>query len=185
MIQIFRGIIGEFPVFDLVGGDPIKLIDKFSKAASSSITIAISLTSTVGSNLENGNVYSLQQRKLDMDKNEPEWKKLPLQNGVIMWYCTPETLGQIKNPGYFNKSNLFSKNFSFKIAPNPFSAGVERYAYFAIDVESDEPEKKMVIKEYLSVGKGNPFEKYLEAVEVSAVACFLSTKFNSIAKKEK
>jgi len=30
MIQIFRDIIGEFPVFDLVGGDPIKLIDKFS-----------------------------------------------------------------------------------------------------------------------------------------------------------
>src|SRR5207244_1954442 len=137
MIQIFRGIIGEFPVFDLVGGDPIKLIDKISKAASSSITIAVSLTSTVGRGPKDENVYSLQQRKLDMVKNEPKWKKLPLQNGVIMWYEAPEMLEDIKNPGYFNKSNLFSKKFSFKIAPNPFSAGVERYAYFALDVESD------------------------------------------------
>ncbi|PKY57765.1 hypothetical protein RhiirA4_510763 [Rhizophagus irregularis] len=32
MLEIFRSIIGEFPVFDLVGGDPIKLLDKFVKA---------------------------------------------------------------------------------------------------------------------------------------------------------
>jgi len=43
----------------------------------------------------------------------------------------------------------------------------------------------MIIKEYLRVGQRNPFEKYLEAVEISTVACFLSTTFNSIAKKEK
>jgi len=97
MIQIFRGIVGEFPVFDLVGGDPIKLIDKISKATSSSITMAVSLTSTVGSDPKNGNVYSLQQRKLDMDTNEPKWKNLPLQKGVIMWYFIPETLEELKN----------------------------------------------------------------------------------------
>jgi hypothetical protein len=34
MLQIFRSIIGEFPVFDLAGEDPIKLIDKIVKATS-------------------------------------------------------------------------------------------------------------------------------------------------------
>ncbi|CAB4439744.1 unnamed protein product [Rhizophagus irregularis] len=34
MLQIFHSIIGEFPVFDLAGRDPIKLIDKIVKATS-------------------------------------------------------------------------------------------------------------------------------------------------------
>src|SRR6185369_1290945 len=104
-----------------------------------------------------------------MDTNEPEWENLALQSGVIMWYCTPEKLSGIKNPGYFNKSKLFSTNFNFKIAPNPFSAGVERYAYFGLDVDRKLEKRKLVIKEYLDIGRGDPFEKYLEAIEISTV----------------
>jgi hypothetical protein len=181
MLEIFQGIIGEFPVFDLVGGDPIVLVDKFIKATSSSITIAVSLTSTIGSNSRD--IYSLQQRKLDMDPNEPNWDILPLQKGAVMWYCIPETLDDLKNPKYFNKSNLFSRSFTFKIATKPFSAGVEKYAYYARDIKS-KPIKEMVMKEYLKVGQNHPLEKYLEAVEVSTVAYFLSTKFNLIAEQK-
>ena len=43
----------------------------------------------------------------------------------------------------------------------------------------------MVIKEYHHIGRNDPFEKYLEAVEISTVAYFLSTKFNFIAEQEK
>jgi hypothetical protein len=179
MLQVFRSIIGEFPVFDIVGGDPISLIEKLVKATSSSITLAVSLTSTVGS--DSKDIYSLQQKKLDMNPNEPDWKVLPLQKGVVMWYNTPQDLYELKNPNYFNKSNLYSNSFSFKIASQPFSAGVEKCAYFALDTQ-DNP---MVIKEYHCVGKTNPFEKYLEAVEVSTVAYFLSEEFNSFTKQEK
>ncbi|PKY30809.1 kinase-like protein [Rhizophagus irregularis] len=183
MLEIFRSIIGEFPVFDLVGGDPIVLVDKLIKATSSSITIAVSLTSIIGSNSRDS-IYTLQQRKLDMDPNEPNWDILPLQKGTLLWYCIPETLDNLKNSKYFNKSNLFSKSFSFKIASRPFSAGVEKYAYFARDVKS-KPAKEMVMKEYLKVGeRNNPLEKYLEAVEVSTVAHFLSMKFNLIAERK-
>ncbi|GBC01278.1 hypothetical protein RclHR1_04120008 [Rhizophagus clarus] len=177
MLHVFREIIGEFPVFDIVGGDPISLIENLVKATSSSITLAVSLTSTVGSK----EIYSLQQKKLDMNPNEPEWKILPLQKGVIMWYNIPRDLNQLEDPNYFNRSNLFSKSFTFKIASQPFSAGVEKCAYFALDTQNS----LMVIKEYHCVGKTNPFEKYLEAIEVSTVACFLSTKFNSIIKRGK
>ncbi|RGB27358.1 hypothetical protein C1646_819807 [Rhizophagus diaphanus] len=177
MLQIFHNIIGEFPVFDLVGGDPIKLIEKFIKATSSSITYAVSLTSTIGSSSKD--IYSLQRKKLDMNPNEPNWNILPLQEGVVMWYHNLNTLEELKDPNYFNKSNLFSKSFSFKIASQPFSAGVEKYAYFALDM----PTKKMVMKEYLHVGQGDLFEKYLEAIEISTIASFLSTEFNLIAKQ--
>jgi hypothetical protein len=182
MLEIFRSIIGEFPVFDLVGGDPIKLVEKFIEATSSSITYAVSLTSTIGSNSKE--MYSLQRKKLDMNPNIPDWKTLSLQKGVIMWYSIPENLDELKNSKYFKKSNLFSKNFSFKIASQPFSAGAEKYAYFALDAKSN-PTKDMVIKEYLHFGKrNNPLEKYLEAVEIFTVAYFLSTQFNSIAEQK-
>jgi hypothetical protein len=95
----------------------------------------------------------------------------------------PETLNELKNSKYFDKSNLFSKSFSFKIASQPFSAGVEKCAYFALDIKSN-PTKEMVIKEYHHVGRNDPFEKYLEAVEISTVAYFLSTEFNFIAKEK-
>ncbi|PKY56908.1 kinase-like protein [Rhizophagus irregularis] len=179
MLQIFRGIIGEFPVFDLIGGDPIKLIEKFIKATSTSITYAVSMTSTIGS--DSKDMYSLQRKKLDMNPNEPDWIILPLQEGIVMWYPILDTLNELKDPNYFNKSNLFSRSFSFKIASQPFSAGAERYAYFALDMERC-PEKKMVIKEYLHVGRSDSFEKYIEAIEISTIASFLSTEFNLIAK---
>ncbi|PKC61296.1 kinase-like protein [Rhizophagus irregularis] len=181
MLEIFRSIIGEFPVFDLVGGDPIKLLDKFVKATSSSITCAVSLTSTIGSKTKD--IYSLQQKKLDMNSNEPDWNILPLQEGVVMWYHIPDTLDELKDSNYFDKSNLFSESFSFKIASQPFSAGVEKCAYFAFDIKSN-PAKNMVMKEYLYVGRNDPFEKYLEAVEVSTVAHFLATKFNLISERK-
>ncbi|CAB5354729.1 unnamed protein product [Rhizophagus irregularis] len=181
MLKIFRSIIGEFPVFDLVGGDPIKLLDKFVKATLSSITCAVSLTSIIGSKTKD--IYSLQQKKLDMNSNEPDWNILPLQEGVVMWYHIPDTLDELKDSNYFDKSNLFSESFSFKIASQPFSAGVEKCAYFAFDIKSN-PAKNMVMKEYLYVGRNDPFEKYLEAVEVSTVAHFLATKFNLIAEQK-
>ncbi|CAB4439737.1 unnamed protein product [Rhizophagus irregularis] len=190
MLEIFRDIIGEFPVFDLVGGDPIKLIEKLIKATSSSITYAVS--STIGSNSKE--IYSLKQKKLDMNPNVPDWNTLSLQKGVVMWYFIPKTLDELKNPTYFNKPKLFSESFSFKIAQQPFSGGVEKCAYFALDIKRNkipfipciakQQMKEMVIKEYNHIGQNDPFEKYLEAVEVSTVAYFLSEEFNRHAKRK-
>ncbi|RGB39928.1 kinase-like domain-containing protein [Rhizophagus diaphanus] len=182
MLEIFHDIIGEFPVFDLVGGDPLVLIDKFIQATSSSITYAVSLTSTIVSS--SNEINSMQRKKIIMNPNVPDWNTLSLQKGIVMWYHIPKTLDELKNPKYFDKSNLISKNFSFKVASQPFSAGVEKYAYFALDAKSN-PTKDMVIKEYLHIGKrNNPLEKYLEAVEIFTVAYFLSTQFNSIAEQK-
>ncbi|CAG8837167.1 2020_t:CDS:2, partial [Racocetra persica] len=60
MIQIFHSIIGDFPVFDLVGGDPMQLINKFIIATTSSIISSVSLASTIGSRISD--VYSSRQK---------------------------------------------------------------------------------------------------------------------------
>ncbi|RGB28116.1 kinase-like domain-containing protein [Rhizophagus diaphanus] len=156
MLEIFRGIIGEIPVFDLMEDDPIKLIENFIKSVSSSITTSVSLISVIGSNFKD--IYALQKRKLNMNPIEPNWDFQPLEKGILL--C-----------------------FTFKVAPQPFSAGTEKYAYFARDFKS-KPEKEIVMKEYLKVRRNESFEKYLETVEVSTVAHFLSTKFNLIAEQK-
>ncbi|RHZ60871.1 hypothetical protein Glove_350g50 [Diversispora epigaea] len=176
MIQVFRSIIGEFPVFDLLGGDPIDLINKFVEATISSIMTSVTLASSIGS------TNSSKQRK-DLNPEVPNWDCLPQRKGVILGYNMPETLYKLKDQRYFNKENLFSREFYFKIAPHPFSAGVEKYAYFAIDTTSD-PSQKIVMKEYSHDKSENSFDKYLEAVEISTVTGYLSKKFNSIARKK-
>ncbi|RHZ65930.1 hypothetical protein Glove_310g22 [Diversispora epigaea] len=181
MIQVFRSIIGEFPVFDLLGGDPIDLIKKFVGATISSIATSVTLTSSLGSKIKSTN--SSKQRR-DLNPEVPNWDYLPYQKGVILGYNMPETLNKLKDQRYFKKENLYSEEFYFKIAPHPFSAGIEKYAYFAINTTSD-PLQKMVMKEYSQDKSENPFEKYLEAVEISTVAGYLSNEFNSIARKKK
>ncbi|PKK66198.1 kinase-like protein [Rhizophagus irregularis] len=104
-------------------------------------------------------------------------------NGDPYGLTAENVLEKMKSKRYFNKSNLSYKSFTFKIASQPFSAGAEKYAYFARDIKS-KPEKEIVMKEYLKVGRNKSFERYLEAVEVSTVAHFLSTKFNLIAEKK-
>jgi hypothetical protein len=86
--------------------------------------------------------------------------------------------------------NISTSRISFlEVSPsrllhNRFLQVSKKYAYFAFNIKSD-PTKEMVMKEYLEVGeRNNPLEKYLEAVEVSTVAYFLSTKFNWIAEQK-
>ncbi|KAF0496959.1 kinase-like protein [Gigaspora margarita] len=181
MIRIFRSIIGEFPVFDLVGGDPIQLINKFIKATTASITTSVSLTSTIG--CRTSDLYTLR-RRLEVNPDVPNWETLPLQTGVTLSYYIPKTLGALKNQRSFRKEQLFSRKFNFKIALQPFSAGIEKYAYYAVKMINDNPPKQMVMKQYFKSASVNPFEKYLESVEISAVTSYLSKRFNTVAKRK-
>ncbi|CAI2181312.1 11012_t:CDS:1 [Funneliformis geosporum] len=180
MLRIFREIIGEFPVFDLedVGGNPTSLIAKFFQATCSAISSSVSLTSTLGNN-----IYELRRKDFDINPIEPNWHSIRQQAGTVAWYKVPKTLADIKNKEYFNQLNTITQKISFKIAPQPFSVGAERYAYFGLNV-TGVPAERMVIKEYLDSGKkANSIERYLEAVEVSNIAHFLSLKFNLAATR--
>ncbi|CAG8741732.1 8229_t:CDS:2, partial [Racocetra persica] len=177
MIEVFRSIIGEFSIFELVGGDPIELINKFVAATTLSITLSVSLTSTIGTrrNLDSS------PRRLEIDRNIPDWDTRPPLKGVTLCYYIPEDVAELKNQRFYDKKNLISKTFHFKIAQKPFAAGVEKYAYYAINTKHDPP-RRIVMKEYLTDGTANPFEKYLESTEISALTSYLTIKFNSKAR---
>ncbi|CAG8561476.1 9894_t:CDS:2 [Acaulospora colombiana] len=181
MIEVFRSILGEIQICDLVGGDPIELINKFVKATTSSITMSISLTSALGSRTRD--VYSSQERRVDIDPSVPNWNDLLAQRGVTLSYTIPRTQNELEDRRYFCKERLHSRNYYFKIAQQPFSSGVEKYAYFSIDTKRNPP-RRMVMKEYFKNDSRNPFEKYLEAIEISSVASFLSIRFNSAARRK-
>ncbi|CAG8446925.1 16291_t:CDS:2 [Cetraspora pellucida] len=177
MIEVFRSIIGEFSIFELVGGDPIELINKFVAATTSSITMSVSLTSTIGTRRN----LNSSTRRLEIDRNMPDWDTRPARKGVTLCYYIPENVEEIKNERFYDKRNLISKTFHFKIAEKPFAAGVEKYAYYAINTKYDPP-RRIVMKEYLTDGTANPFEKYLESTEISALTSYLTIKFNSKAR---
>ncbi|CAB5385036.1 unnamed protein product [Rhizophagus irregularis] len=181
MIDVFRDIIREFPVFNFESDckDPEVLTRKLFEAVCSSITSSVTLTS-----ITDENVYVRSRRELEMDKNVPDWKILPVNTGKLLHYLPPKTLDDIKNKKYFkNKSNLILRKFSYKLAPKPFSSGAERYAYYALDATREQTEE-IVIKECIDLGKkANSLERYLEMIEVSTVAHFLSAKFNLAAKQ--
>jgi hypothetical protein len=181
MIDIFRKIMGEFPVFNLDTDckDPEVLTTKLFEAVCSSITSSVTLTS-----ITEENVYVRRRRELELDKNVPDWKSISVNTGKLIHYIPPKTLNDIKDQKYFkNKSNLIFRKFSYKLAPKPFSSGAERYAYYALDA-TREPAEEIIIKECIDLGKkANSLERYLEMIEVSTVAHFLSAKFNSVAKQ--
>ncbi|CAG8542953.1 7096_t:CDS:2, partial [Dentiscutata heterogama] len=181
MINIFRKIIGEFPVFDLktTGDDnPGILLNKFCEATCSVIISSVLLTTTVR-NTEN--FYSLQRKRLQINPLEPDWATLSENSGELLYYTLPKSLDEIKDKYFFINSNFTTQHISFKLAPQPFSVGAERYAYFAIHTDSEQNEK-LVIKKYHD-DKPDSKKRYLESVEASNIAQFLSSEFNSAAEQ--
>ncbi|KAF0519077.1 kinase-like protein [Gigaspora margarita] len=130
MISIFRKIIGEFPVFDLktTGDNPGILLNKFCEATCSAIISSVLLTTTVRNS---ESLYSLQRRKLQINQSEPDWTTLAENYGELLLYTLPKSLDEIKDKYFFINSKFTTQHISFKLAPQPFSVGAERYAYFA------------------------------------------------------
>ncbi|KAF0388234.1 kinase-like protein [Gigaspora margarita] len=180
MLKVFRENIGEFPVFDLktMGNNPEILIKKFFEATCSAIFSSITLTTTLRNSK---NIYSLQRKKLQINPHEPDWTTIPEKTGELLSYIPPKTLTKVKDEFYFINSGFTVQNITFKFATEPFSVGAERYAYFGLDTTLEHA-NKLVIKKYHDVKTGT-IERYLESVEISSVAYFLSTEFNKATKR--
>ncbi|CAG8516570.1 3105_t:CDS:1 [Ambispora gerdemannii] len=179
MLRVFHSIIGEFPEFDLNidGGNPEALCTKFFNATCSAITSSVTITSTMAEGMQN------RRKDLEIDISKPAWFLLPVETGVLLHYHSCESLDDIMNPRHFKKSNIITQKYTYKRAPKPFSVGAERYAYYALDV-AHEPNATVIMKEYLELGRqANSMERYLEAIEVSTISCFLAKEFNSAAAR--
>ncbi|KAF0494469.1 kinase-like protein [Gigaspora margarita] len=180
MLNVFREIIGKFLVFDLMTtrDNPEVLVNKFCKATSSAIFSSVTLTTT---SRNSKSIYSLQRKKLHINPNEPDWTTLPEKTGKLLYYISPKTLAEVKDAYYFINLNFIEQDISFKLAPQPFSIGAERYAYFALDT-SLERSNNLVIKKYHDIKIGT-IERYLESLEITNVAYFFSTIFNIAAQQ--
>ncbi|KAF0504363.1 kinase-like protein [Gigaspora margarita] len=173
MLNVFREIIGEFPVFDLMTteNNPEVLVNKFCKATSSAIFSSITLTTTLRNSKS---IYSLQRKKIQINPHEPDWTTCPEKTGKLLFYISPKTLSEVKDEYYFINSNFIERDISFKLAPQPFSVGAERYAYFALDTSLGQA-NNLVIKKYYDVEISTK-EKYLESMEISNIASVLYDK---------
>jgi len=86
MVDVFRGIIGDFLVFDLDvdGNNPEELTKKLFEAVCSSITTSVTLTTSMN---------KVRQRKtLEKDSREPDWDTIPVKSGELLHYHLPKTL---------------------------------------------------------------------------------------------
>ncbi|CAG8531940.1 17108_t:CDS:2 [Dentiscutata heterogama] len=170
MLNIFRKIIGDFKMFDLkaTGQNP----DHLTNILREETFLAIS--QTVVSTRNRKNTYLPRY-----NNNEPNWYKLTIKNATLSSYTPLRFLDEIKNDKYIIKQNCKSNNISFKIASQPFASGAEKDVYYALGV-NNQPYSQMVMKKY----KNNEIDRrYLESVEISSIAQFLSDKFNSVAEK--
>ncbi|CAG8622748.1 11010_t:CDS:1, partial [Dentiscutata heterogama] len=183
MIDVFRGIIGQFAVFNLQasGNDPEELLTKFFHATCSAITSSVSVNSTIIKDSFSTN--SLDKKKLQINPQEPDWSTLPELNGKLLSYKLPKKLSDIKDKKYFSRSNLTINSMTFKVASQPFSIGAERYAYFGIDTQRDKAQKLVMKKYHDTDKKEDSIKRYLESAKVSSVAHFLAMEFNSAAKQ--
>ncbi|KAF0424728.1 kinase-like protein [Gigaspora margarita] len=185
MLNVFRGIIGQFSEFDLKtsGNNPEELLTKFFYATCSAITSSVTLNSTTIMK-DSSSIYSLQRKKLQINPQEPNWSTLLEQSGKLLSYKFPKKLSEVKDKKFFKGSNLTVNNMNFKVASQPFSIGAERYAYFGIDTQKSSTTEKLVMKKYHDTNKrDDPLERYLESAEVSSIAHFLANEFNSAAKR--
>ncbi|KAF0529171.1 kinase-like protein [Gigaspora margarita] len=86
------------------------------------------LLSTLTTTLKNTkSIYSLQKEKLQINPREPDWSTLSIKSGELLSYLLPNSLDEILDDCYFFNSNFTVQEISFKLAPQPFSVGAERY----------------------------------------------------------
>ncbi|CAG8680803.1 29308_t:CDS:2 [Gigaspora margarita] len=109
-----------------------------NEPVTSTVTSSVSLNSKIASTMNSLNIYSINESKLKVNPREPNWADLPKLNGLILEYFLPTNVNVIKDPEHFRKSEMNSKNFSFKIAPYPFDRGAERSAFFGFDLTRKE-----------------------------------------------
>ncbi|CAG8608350.1 4744_t:CDS:1, partial [Ambispora leptoticha] len=182
MIEVFSSIIGEFQIFELVGDDPLELINKFVAATTKSVNMSVNMFITLTPFSKGDYNARFPREGRDINPNVPDWERLLPRKGIMLCYYLPKNIEELKNTLYFEKENLIAKYFDFKIAQEPFAEGEERYGYFAINTKCNPP-RRVVMKEFLSE-REDTFEKYLESIEISAITTYLSIKFNSAAGRK-
>ena len=125
-----------------------------------------------------------EMRLFSLEDTEPDWSRLPRLDGTILTLELPETIEDITS---FAKLEDKIKKCRLQIAPNPFSKGSIRLAYYGkihypsfkdsacLDAVDD-----VVFKEIISLPKVEELDRqrYMTDLEVQTVAAKLALEFN-------
>lgn len=134
-------------------------------------------------------LVSKEVRTLTMDEKEPNWLRLPREDGTMLTLELPETIQEITS---FEKLQDKIKKCRLQIAPEPFSKGSIRFAYYgkicysASKDDSNSPTSlaeivdDVVFKEFISPPKVADLDRqrYVVDLEVQTVAAKLAIEFN-------
>ena len=185
MIQKFSEAYGEAIVdFDVKKVENIR--ESIITAVNFSVSASIMGSMSTKNRVEKSYVY---------DKTEPDWSCRPVQEGRLVSYDLPDSIEDIIRDVSLRRRT--PKLSQVKIAPNPFSKGAERVAFYGMDVseyvegseEGSRPvgvkymSEAIVLKEYLHVGRAmNSAARYEMANQLQTIADFLARKFNEKVK---
>lgn len=192
LMYYFGRINGEcdkmISVFETYYGDTIEKMDSTDVATiCDSVTASVMRSVSISSRSATPSMTNnLKLRKFVLDEKEPEWSKLERLDGTILTLKLPESIQDITT---FLKLEDKLKKCRLQIAPNPFSKGSVRLAFygkifyssFSKDGTSTEVSDEVVFKEIMSLPAVEELdrERYMAGLEVQTIAAKLALEFNA------
>ncbi|KYQ89471.1 protein serine/threonine kinase [Tieghemostelium lacteum] len=145
-----------------------------------SVSESISITKSMLTAKFSGTIATpTTERDFKIDAIEPNWADI---SGIIMLQKTfhlPSNLKTCLEPTYDMRLNEITS--TIKMAPNPFSQGAFRLAYYGIN----EHGKKIVLKQSKLIGGGhNSLKTYYQAMECQTIAAKFGIEFNAVRGKK-
>jgi hypothetical protein len=167
MFEEFAFIFGS--ISEIHVNDPTCLIERVIEKTSA--IIQSNIESTISSHR---NSYK-PIKPYRIFSKEPDWNSIEIFDVNITEIIPPIRLEDIFQPLSVRKING-----QIKIAPNPFTKGSLRFAFYGQFSCDDSPFVDVVFKELVSTDpKANTFTVYQEHLEIQAIAQFLAEQFNT------
>ncbi|CAI4220892.1 unnamed protein product [Auanema sp. JU1783] len=192
MIEKFSKVYGE-AVHVLNVQDVNKILEFVVSSVQLSVSSAVSKSTMIAARKR-----SIRSYTLILD--EPDWFRYPVDRGTFISYSFPESIQDIVDDIPLGKR--VPKSAKVKIAQNPFAKGSERLAFYGLDqstyvkhptkgaksqkkesVELKTKNDKIVLKEYLHVGRGmNTAKRYELTNQMQTIASYLASEFTKELK---
>jgi len=176
-------------VFEKYYGQRIEPMDSTKvQTICSSVIESVVRSVSVTHRIDIPHLVTKKVRTFTLDEKEPNWLRLPRENGTVLTLELPETIQEITS---FMKLQEKMKKLRLQIAPDPFSKGSIRLAYYGkIYYPSSKNEGStsvtaetvddVVFKEIISLPKVEELDRqrYVTDLEVQTVAAKLAIEFN-------
>ncbi|KAI1706337.1 alpha-kinase family domain-containing protein [Ditylenchus destructor] len=148
-------------------------IEKLVDSVVSSVSIATSIHPTMRA-----------KHVFRIDRNVPDWEKLPIFKGVLFSYEVPESVIEVISDVHMTSCPTKA---TIQIAENPFAHGSERKVFYGRDMSSN-TSIDIVLKEYIAKNTDTAKQSfsfpYEIATQMQTIAAYLASIFNVCLEKK-